>query len=85
MSTAPFTQGRACAPAARRKLSFLDRFLTLWIVYSSPSWVGYLVPFSSFYSTLRFISTSCRDTFHRKRKSLYDLRRSGISQSRKRS
>jgi ACR3 family arsenite transporter len=31
MSTAPTTQGRTCAPAARKKLSFLDRFLTLWI------------------------------------------------------
>jgi arsenite transporter len=31
MSTAPYTQGQICAPAARRKLSFLDRFLTLWI------------------------------------------------------
>jgi arsenite transporter len=25
------TRGRVCAPAARKKLSFLDRFLTLWI------------------------------------------------------
>src|SRR5438067_9593839 len=25
------TQGRNCAPAQRKKLSFLDRFLTLWI------------------------------------------------------
>jgi arsenite transporter len=31
VSTAPITQGRACAPAARKQLSFLDRFLTLWI------------------------------------------------------
>jgi arsenite transporter len=31
MSTAPLTQGRVCAPVARKKLSFLDRFLTLWI------------------------------------------------------
>jgi ACR3 family arsenite transporter len=31
MSTAPITQGRVCAPAARKKLSFIDRFLTLWI------------------------------------------------------
>jgi len=31
MSTVPVTQGRICAPAARKKLSFLDRFLTLWI------------------------------------------------------
>jgi arsenite transporter len=25
------TQGRSCAPAQRKQLSFLDRFLTLWI------------------------------------------------------
>jgi hypothetical protein len=31
VSTAPLTQGRVCAPAARKKLSFLDRFLTLSI------------------------------------------------------
>ena len=31
MSTTPFTQGQICAPAARKKLSFLDGFLTLWI------------------------------------------------------
>jgi ACR3 family arsenite transporter len=31
MSTTPLTQGRVCTPAARKKLSFLDRFLTLWI------------------------------------------------------
>jgi len=24
-------QGRVCAPAQRKKLSFLDRYLTLWI------------------------------------------------------
>ena len=27
----PATQGRICAPAQRKKLSFLDRFLALWI------------------------------------------------------
>ena len=31
MSAASYTQGRSCAPAARKTLSFLDRFLTLWI------------------------------------------------------
>ena len=31
MSIAPVTQGQVCSPAARKKLSFLDRFLTLWI------------------------------------------------------
>jgi len=29
--TTAITQGRVCAPAQRKKLSFLDRFLTLWI------------------------------------------------------
>jgi len=29
--TIPLTQGRPWAPAARKRLSFLDRFLTLWI------------------------------------------------------
>ena len=31
MSSTPFTQGSLCAPLQRKKLSFLDRFLTLWI------------------------------------------------------
>ncbi|WP_263408223.1 ACR3 family arsenite efflux transporter [Terriglobus tenax] len=31
MPAIPLTQGRVCAPHQRRKLSFLDRFLTLWI------------------------------------------------------
>lgn len=31
MSSAPVNHGQLCAPAARKKLSFLDRFLTLWI------------------------------------------------------
>jgi ACR3 family arsenite transporter len=31
MSTASLTQGRTCTPTARKELSFLDRFLTLWI------------------------------------------------------
>src|ERR1700750_523962 len=31
MSMTPVTTGRTCAPAVRKKLSFLDRFLTLWI------------------------------------------------------
>ena len=31
MSSAPYTTGKVCAPHQRRKLSFLDRFLTLWI------------------------------------------------------
>jgi len=31
MSTAPQTLGQVCAPHQRKHLSFLDRFLTLWI------------------------------------------------------
>ena len=31
MSTAPFTSAETCAPHQRKHLSFLDRFLTLWI------------------------------------------------------
>jgi ACR3 family arsenite transporter len=31
MSSTPYTHGQICAPLQRKKLSFLDRFLTLWI------------------------------------------------------
>jgi ACR3 family arsenite transporter len=31
MSSAPVTQGQICAAAARKKLSFVDRYLTVWI------------------------------------------------------
>lgn len=49
MNTIAATQGRSCTPAVRKQLSFLDRYLTLWIFLAMAIGVsiGHFIPSSA--------------------------------------